>query len=293
MGLANNNLEEFVCLLDQAAPTEGLIKTSLEGVFTYRASVPQRRQQVIFDPFIMLGGKGCKYCYLSGERYEYGAGKFVAIFLPMPLEVELVEASPDEPFLAAYIKVDLSRLATLALKIDRVDSTVVKPGSIDSCGIFAATLRDNLLEPAIRLLKTLDNPRDAAILGESIVEEIYYRILCDEQGGSLKYFLRQQGQIQQIAKVVEYIHQNLDEMISVEQLAALVNMSSSAFFKGFREVMHVSPLQYAKSVKLFKAQTLIKEGKPVSEAAYLVGYNSPAQFSREYKRHFGFSPSAT
>lgn len=57
--------------------------------------------------------------------------------------------------------------------------------------------------------------------------------------------------------------------------------------------MHLSPLQYAKSVKLFKAQTLIKEGRKANEAGYLVGYNSPSQFSREYKRHFGFAPSAT
>jgi AraC-like DNA-binding protein len=57
--------------------------------------------------------------------------------------------------------------------------------------------------------------------------------------------------------------------------------------------MHISPLQYAKSVKLDKAHSLIKEGKKANEAGYLVGYNSPAQFSREYKRHFGFSPSAT
>ena len=57
--------------------------------------------------------------------------------------------------------------------------------------------------------------------------------------------------------------------------------------------MHMSPLQYAKSVKLFEAQKLIKAGKNASEAGYMVGYNSPAQFSREYKRHFGFVPSAT
>jgi AraC-like DNA-binding protein len=76
-------------------------------------------------------------------------------------------------------------------------------------------------------------------------------------------------------------------------LADLVHMSRSAFFDKFKDVMHVSPLQYAKSVKLHTAQMLIQEGKKANEAGYLVGYNSPAQFSREYKRHFGFAPSAT
>jgi AraC-like DNA-binding protein len=70
-------------------------------------------------------------------------------------------------------------------------------------------------------------------------------------------------------------------------------MSRTTFYENFRDVMHVSPLQYAKSVKLYKAQALIQQGKKANEAGYLVGYNSPSQFSREYKRYFGFAPSAT
>jgi AraC-like DNA-binding protein len=92
---------------------------------------------------------------------------------------------------------------------------------------------------------------------------------------------------------VEYIHQNLSQPVSVEKLADLAYMSKTRFYVAFRDVMHVSPLQYAKSVKLVQAQALLKAGKKANEAGYLVGYNSPSQFSREYKRHFGFAPSAT
>jgi AraC-like DNA-binding protein len=86
---------------------------------------------------------------------------------------------------------------------------------------------------------------------------------------------------------------HLDKPVSVGQLAEMVNMGQSTFYESFRNVMHVSPLQYAKSVKLHRAQMLIQEGKKANEAAYLVEYNNPAQFNREYRRHFGFSPSAT
>ena len=83
------------------------------------------------------------------------------------------------------------------------------------------------------------------------------------------------------------------EAVSVDELAGMVNMSTSSFRKTFRDVMHMPPLQYAKAIKLDRAHALIREGKNASEAGYLVGYNSPAQFSREYKRHIGYSPSAT
>jgi AraC-like DNA-binding protein len=86
---------------------------------------------------------------------------------------------------------------------------------------------------------------------------------------------------------------NLDQPVSVERLAEMVHMGQTTFYQNFRSVMHVSPLQYAKSVRLHKAQVLILEGKNASEASHMVGYNNPAQFSREYERHFGYSPSAT
>jgi AraC-like DNA-binding protein len=70
-------------------------------------------------------------------------------------------------------------------------------------------------------------------------------------------------------------------------------MGQTTFYENFQHVMRVSPLKYAKSVKLSEAQRLIWQGKKANEAGYMVGYNSPAQFSREYKRYFGYSPSAT
>lgn len=150
-----------------------------------------------------------------------------------------------------------------------------------------------LLPPFIRLFESFSDPIEAAFWGESIVDEIHFRLLSIERVGELRYLLQQRGEIQRISKAVEYFHHNLDKPVSEEGLVEMVHMGQTSFYENFRNVMHVSPMQYAKSVKLHKAQTLIKEGKKVNEAGYLVGYNSPTQFSREYKRHFGFAPSVT
>ena len=125
------------------------------------------------------------------------------------------------------------------------------------------------------------------------IDEIYFRLLSDARGGELRHLLQQRGEIQRISRAVNQIHQNLDQPVSVEGLADMVHMGQTSFYENFKKVMHMSPLKYAKAVKLDRAQRLIREGKKANEAAYLVGYNSPAQFSREYKRHFGFAPSAT
>ena len=285
--------DELKRLIQLQAPKEGIQATSVKGFFTYKTTEVHQRIPGVYEPAIIFGVQGRKHCYVGGRRYDYGAGNYMALFLPMPVEFEVTKASLNEPLLCIGIQIDLNRLADIVLRIDRLDSTAWRPAASDPSGIFTAPLTEPLLAPLIRLMNILDDPNDAAMLGGAVIDEIYYRILMDEQGGELKHLLRQRGQIQQIKRAVEYIHQNLDETVSVEQLAEMVNMSSSGFHKNFKSVMHLAPLQYAKSIKLVRAQTFIKEGVNVSEAGFRVGYNSPAQFSREYKRHFGYTPSST
>ena len=79
-----------------------------------------------------------------------------------------------------------------------------------------------MLDAFIRLFESLSDPKAPAFLGELIVDEIYFR--C-------------------ISKAVEYIHQNLDQPVSVEGLAEMVHMGQTSFYENFRNVMHVSPLQ--------------------------------------------------
>jgi len=286
-------MAELVRLLEKHIPDEGLIPTGIQNLHLLRLSHQVDRFPQIYEPGIIIGAQGKKNIYLEGKQYEYCAGKFLTLFVPMPVECEIVEASPEKPLLGAGIIIDRNRLIRLLLKMDSVDRPFTKPDTIDASGIFTAPIGDNLLDAVIRLISTLGNPSEAAVLGETIIDEIYFRILTDVQGGALAHLLQQRGQIQQIARAVEYVNQNLEKPVSVDDLADMVNMSSSGFHKKFKEVMHLSPLQYAKSIKLNRAQNYILQGKTVSEAGYMVGYNSPAQFSREYKRHFGMVPSAT
>jgi AraC-like DNA-binding protein len=288
-----HKLEEFVRLVEQHAPQEGVNYTRLEGIGTFKMSAPQGRTPIIDLAAIWMVAQGRKICYVGDREYDYSPGNVVVMFHPMAVEFEVVQASPEAPLLVAGVVIDLGRMAEVLLRLDRIDGAVAKPVSVDPSAVLSIPLSDNLLDPFVRLFESLSSPRDAAMLGDAIVDEIYYRLLCGEWGGELRFLLQQRGQIQLISKAVEHIHLHLDKPVSVDALAQMVHMSRPTFYENFRAVMHSSPLQYAKAVKLVKAHTLIKEGKKANEAGYLVGYNSPSQFSREYKRHFGFAPSAT
>lgn len=291
MHYSAEKMAEFVVLLQRYTPQEGLNYTAIPDLGTFRQTKPQERCPALYEPAIIILGQGKKHCYLRGEKYDYSAGNYLTLFLPMPIEIEVVEASVDQPLFMVGIKIDLVKIANILLKMERVKQLASKSEQITSSAIFTKPLNDALLEPTVRLLRTLDNPVERAVLAESILEEIYFRLICDDHAGSLARLLHHRGQVQQIAKVIDYIDRNLNTVVSVDELAEMVNMSPSGFRKIFSTVMHMPPLQYVKSIKLAKAQGLLQAGKNASETGYLVGYNSPAQFSREYKRHFGVSPS--
>ncbi len=286
-------MEIFVQLLEEHAVQEGLNLASTRTFGLLKQSQPHPIQPEAHIPAFVAVGQGSKYCIAGKLRYDYGAGSLLGIVLPIPLQSEIIEASPNKPFLAMAIIVDMGRLVHVLHKIEQADKVIYMAEVANPSSIFSVPLTNVLLDPFIRLLETMDNPRDEAVLSESLIDEVYYRVLVDERGSELRALLQQRGEMQRISKAVDYIHQNIDQPVSVEGLADMVHMSRTTFYESFKSVMHVSPLQYAKAMKLHRAQTLILEGKKANEAGHLVGYTSPAQFSREYKRHFGFAPSAT
>ena len=73
------------------------------------------------------------------------------VFYPMPMEVELVGASPEKPFLVAGLAIHLWRKADVLLWLDRFDGAVFNPVSTDPSGIFNISLSDFMLDPFIRL----------------------------------------------------------------------------------------------------------------------------------------------
>jgi AraC-like DNA-binding protein len=292
-------LQQLVTLIERNTPSEGAAITAVSDFLLFRDSAGQQRRNEVYQAFILIMAQGEKHLIIGGQPYRFKAGDALTLFVPMSLEAERVELPKDEPYLMACLKVDLGRIAKILLKLDTVapsqPTSDVTGAANHALGFHFATLSDHLLDPVIRLLQTLDSPRDVAMLSESIVDEIFYRLLCDEEVGfgSFRHQLEHRGQIQLIAHAVNFIQANLDGTVPVEQLARVSNMSVSSFHRAFKDVMRTTPLQYAKALKLHRAQSLLGEGQTANEAGLAVGYNSPAQFSREYKRFFGVTPSDT
>jgi transcriptional regulator GlxA family with amidase domain len=99
------------------------------------------------------------------------------------------------------------------------------------------------------------------------------------------------SQSNQIVKAVAWLKAHYNEPVNINALAKMVNMSPATFNRCFRHLTNISPLQYQKRLRLYEAHRLmLTENQNASNASIAVGYESPTQFNREYKRMFGEPP---
>jgi len=285
--------QEFNQIMADIAVTEGYNPTLVPEVGVFKSTEPQKTVPTFYEPLICLVGQGEKYCSVGDSRFRYCTGNFFMNSLPMPVVSEIVGATPEEPFLSTALNINLIRLADMVLKIERLGVTSEPKAKEGTSCILVGKAEEALDDAFLRLLKVANKPIESKVLADSIIDEIYYRLLTSEHGCALRMLLSQYGDVQPLSKVVNFIHDNMDKTIQVSELADIANMSKTSFFNAFKKLMHVPPNQYIKSTKLQKAQTLLKQGMQATEASYQVGYNSFSQFSREYKRFFGFTPSQT
>ncbi len=273
-------------LIEPLTTNDGYTESSLKGVRFLRSTVTIPRHPVVYEPSIVIIAQGHKTGYLGEKVYRYDARNYLVLSVPLPFDCETV-GTPEEPLLGVSISVDVATVSELLLDMDDSNSM----SSSIPRGIYSSHLTDELMDALIRLLESLGNPLDARILGPQIVREIVYRVLCGEQGESLRSLALRHSRFSQIAKVLKRMDSEYDSEFDISTLANEANMSVSSFHSNFKAVTAVSPLQYLKSIRLHKARMMmVQDGIGASSAAFKVGYESASQFSREFKRYFGCNP---
>jgi AraC-like DNA-binding protein len=280
-------MSRLVALLSRLSVGEGITPSRLEGVSFMRSSRGAPRHPVVYEPGIFIIAQGRKRGFLGGQVYTYDAHNYLVLSVPLPFECE-VEASRDEPLLGLSVRIEPGTIAELLLEMDDLPSAPVALPR----GIFATPLNDVLCDSATRLLECLASPVEARILGPQIVREITYRVLRGEQGDALRAVAARHSHFGQISRALRRMHADYSGALDVETLARESGMSVSAFHHNFKAVTSSSPLQYLKAIRLHKARMLmVHEGLGAGVAAGRVGYESPSQFSREFKRFFGSPPA--
>ncbi len=277
---------EFIQLLDRLATNEGFNPTLLDKVWLYRTETPLHGATIMYDPCVVFVAQRRKVGYVGSQTFIYDPGHYLVLPALLPFECD-ADGSPETPFLAMSIPLEY---ATMAELISQMEMPLPNKDSYP-LAIYTDEITNELMDASIRLLRCVLSANEAKILGIQLIREILFRILQGPKARLLFEMFSPDNKQIKIARSLRYIHENYQTKLDVESLAKKDGMSVSSFHDQFKKMTSYSPLQYIKSIRLNRARDLIIfEGLSNSAAAYRVGYESVPQFSREFKRYFGYTP---
>jgi AraC-like DNA-binding protein len=268
-------------------PGESPFMTAIGGVGVMRSDQPNPPAHRITRPALCIVAQGAKWGTFGGNRLEYRAGQALVIGVETPSVGRVFEASPEKPCMVLAVELDLEIMRSVAQDLDTPPRASGEAGR----GVFVTDFQGPLADCALRLVHLLDTPQAIATLYPVIMREICYWLLTGPHGGDVARMTLANGPSQRVINAMHSLRSRFRETVRIEDLAAVAQMSPSAFHRQFKALTASTPLQYQKQLRLLEARRLmIAKALNVEAAAFQVGYESPSQFSREYARMFGASP---
>ncbi len=269
------------------APGESPYRTAIDSLAIMRSDHPKPPTHMIFRPAMCIVAQGAKWASIGGNRLEYRAGQALVIGVETPSVGRVFEASPGAPCLVLAFELDLAIMRSVAEALESPPRVSGEPGS----GVFVTDFQGPLADCALRLVRLLDTPQAIPTLYPVIMREICYWLLTGPHGGDVARMTLAHSPSQRVISAMHSLRSRFNETIRVEELAAIAQMSPSAFHRQFKALTAQTPLQYQKQLRLLEARRLmVSSAVNVEAASFQVGYESPSQFSREYARMFGAPP---
>lgn len=277
---------ELADRIARLAPEDGMHPTAIPQLYLVRISSPQPCSPVLYEPRLGIIAQGSKLVMLSGDTYRCDPLHYLVVSMTLPVIGQVIEATPEKPYLSLRLDIDLDELSALMLDAE-------PPAHNIDRGMYVARADTSLLDASLRLMRLLENPRDLRVLAPASLREIFYRLLIGDLGHRLRDLATAGSRSNRIVRAVAHLRERYQQPLSIEELADALHMSTSSLHHQFKAATSMSPLQFQKQLRLHEARRLmLMEGLEANTAAHRVGYESPSQFSREYKRLFGAPPRA-
>jgi AraC-like DNA-binding protein len=263
------------------------VPTAVPGLTLYRNIVPTAPNPCTYAPSLLVIPQGKKRVDLGKQSYVFGESTFLLTSIELPIISRVCSASAEKPYLAFFLKLDMG----LVRDVLHSEEVHVPAPPVGTRGMVLGEATVELLAPCSRMVQLLRTPQDVPFFGKLLQREIIYRLLQGPQGDRLRSVATLADQSYRTAKAVTWLRDNFKKALNVDELASMTGMSRSTLNHHFRGLTAMSPLQFQKQLRLHAArQKMLTEELDAASAAFEVGYESPSQFNREYKRFFGQPP---
>ena len=284
--MAADELGRLVAAIERHAPAHGVRYLAETEMWLGRNPTPTEPMALVVAPSLCIVAQGAKEIFLAGEVYRYDPAHSLLVSIDLPISARVVEATPTRPCLAVRVSLNPSLVSELL-----AECPDAAPPGLPVRGLDVSPVEPQLLDAVARLVALHDSPPTVGPLAPLVLREITYRVLIGPQGARLRQITTAGAAAQRIARAIRWLRDHFAEPLRGDSLARQARMSLSGFHQHFKAVTGLSPLQYQKRLRLQEARRLMMDdGLDAAEAAFRVGYESPSQFSREYRRMFDAPP---
>ncbi len=280
-------LKELAGSISKALDGAADLSTDMPGLGLYRNTAPTAPNPCTYEPSLLLIPQGKKRVDLGKQSYVFGESTFLLTSIELPIVSRVSVASVEKPYLAFFLKLDMG----IVRDVLHTEEVRISAPPVGTRGMVLGEVTVELLTPCSRMVQLLDTPQDVPFFCKLLQREIIYRLLQGPQGSRLRSVATKEDQSYLTAKAVTWLRENFEKTLNVDELASMAGMSRSTLHHHFRGLTAMSPLQFQKQLRLHTArQKMLTEKLDAASAAFAVGYESPSQFNREYKRFFGKPP---
>ncbi len=282
-----DRITQLAAVIDRHVGRTGICTTAMPHVSLIRADQPSTPTPAVYEASLCLIAQGSKRVSIGEHSVDYDAAHYLVVSVDLPLVGHVIDASPEKPYLCCKIDLDPAMLADLMVS----EGGAVQRTDVPVLGLYP---RDpDLIDAACRLVGLLDRPETIGALAPLIEREILYRLLTGPHGPMLRHVATAGSHLNQVSRAIAAIRRRFDAPIRIDEVAAEAGMSPSSLHAHFKAITHLTPLEYQKQLRLQEARRLmLASGATAGAAGFAVGYESPSQFSREYRRLFGAPPRA-
>ena len=234
---------------------------------------------------------------IDGVATEYSETKGQNYLFYLPNIEEIEQSWAGDRLQILKIMVDLDTIRRFVTQLNTVPKQLQRLIEKEKPQRFHSTVGDVTPQMQTIVRQIWQHPYQDAIarmyLEGKVLELLAMQLaqLTEQRSDAIETTLKPKS-IDRIYQAREILATHLENQPLISELARTVGLSESTLRRGFQELFNTTVIGYMTSLRMEKAELLLREGKfSIGEIANLMGYSNLSYFSAAFKRQFGITPS--